>query len=90
MEPNAFPAAIAAEPSNAAVVETNISGNVVPRLTMVAPTTIWGIPSFFAIATAASTSRSPPKQIRTRPITNKMTAFNIFLFPFFLSISNYS
>ena len=32
MDPNAFPAAIAAEPSKAAVVETRISGNVVPRL----------------------------------------------------------
>ena len=31
IEPNAFPAAIAADPSNAAVVDTRISGRVVPR-----------------------------------------------------------
>ena len=77
MEPNALPAAIAAEPSNTAVVDTRISGSVVPRLTIVAPTTISGIPIFFAIATAASTRRSPPRQIRTSPTTNSATVNNI-------------
>ena len=89
MEPNAFPAAMAAEPSKAAVVETRISGSVVPRLTIVAPTTIWGIPSFFAMATAASTSRSPPAQIRTSPTINKIIAFTIFSFLSPVSISFY-
>ena len=89
IEPKALPAAIAAEPSKAAVVETRISGSVVPRLTMVAPTTIWGIPSFFAIATAASTSRSPPAQISTSPTINKIIAFTIFSFLSPFSISFY-
>ena len=80
MEPKAFPAAIAAEPSKAAVVETNTSGNVVPILTIVAPTTICGIPSFLAIATAASTSLSPPRQINASPTKNKITACTIFSF----------
>ena len=80
IEPKALPAAIAAEPSKAAVVETRISGRVVPRLTMVAPTTIYGMPSFLAIATAASTRRSPPRHIKTSPTTNNKTAFTIFLF----------
>ena len=78
IEPNAFPAAIAADPSNAAVVDTRISGRVVPRLTMVAPTTISGIPSFLAIATAASTNRSPPRQIRISPRINSKTVCIIF------------
>ena len=71
MEPKAFPALIAAEPSNAAVVDTRISGSVVPMLTMVAPTTICGIPIFLARATEESTSLSPPKQIRNSPNINK-------------------
>ena len=80
IEPSAFPADIAAEPLKAAVVDTNTSGNVVPILTIVAPTTICGIPSFLAIATAASTSLSPPRQINASPTRNNITACTIFSF----------
>ena len=52
-----------------AVEETRISGRVVPSETTVAPTTIWGIFSRMAIATAASTNLSPAKQIKARPAT---------------------
>ena len=78
IEPKAFPALIAAEPSKAAVVDTRISGRVVPMLTIVAPTTIWGIPIFLASATDASTSLSPPKQINTSPATNNKITETIY------------
>ena len=72
MLPSALPTLISGDCALpiAAVVETRISGSVVPSETIVAPTTISGILSRFAIATAASTNLSPATQMSTRPPTN--------------------
>ena len=41
-EPTAFPSAMSGSPATAAVTETAASGNVVPKLTIVAPMNIFG------------------------------------------------
>ena len=53
--PTAFPTDISTLPSVAAKTDTNISGNVVARLTIVAPTINLGMPLTSAIQLAAST-----------------------------------
>ena len=70
-DPIALPMAISALPERAAKTETIISGNVVARLTTVAPTITFGIPETSAIHAAASTNTSPPLIIRAIPIRNK-------------------
>ena len=67
-EPTAFPIAIAECPFNAAAADTMISGIVVAKLTIVAPTTYFGIPRVSDIFDAASTNQSPPLHIRINPI----------------------
>ena len=76
--PSALPTEISGDCAlpTTAVVETRISGNVVPRETIVAPTTICGIFSRFAIATAASTNLSPATQISPSPTTNSAIVQN--------------
>ena len=51
----------------AAMAETSISGSVVARLTMVAPTISFGTPLTSAMYDAASTNQSPPLTIRIIP-----------------------
>ena len=70
-EPTAFPIAIAECPFNAAAADTMISGIVVAKLTIVAPTTYFGIPRVSDIFDAASTNQSPPLHIRSQ--SNKKT-----------------
>ena len=57
-----------------AMTDTIISGSVVARLTIVAPTINFGMPETSAIQLAASTKRSPPLTISTRPITNNSSS----------------
>ena len=53
--PTALPTAMSTFPWAAAIRETSISGRVVARLTMVAPTISFGTPLTSAIQEAAST-----------------------------------
>ena len=73
-EPTALPTAMSTLPSTAAMTDTIISGSVVARLTIVAPTINFGMPETSAIQLAASTKRSPPLTISTRPITNNSSS----------------
>ena len=57
-EPTALPSARPGDPSTAARTDTAASGAVVPRLTMVAPTTIGGIRRLSESSTALSTRTS--------------------------------
>ena len=73
MLPSALPTLISGECAlpRTAVLDTRISGSVVPRDTIVAPTTICGIFNRRAIATDASTNLSPATQMRPSPTTNR-------------------
>ena len=70
-EPTALPTAISALPSKAENTETSISGMVVAKLTTVAPIINFGMPEASAIQLAASTKRSPPFIMQTRPTANR-------------------
>ena len=72
-EPTALPMASCAEPFMAALTETNSSGRVVAKDTMVAPTTNLGMPVTSANQDAESTNQSPPLMVRKRP-TRKIPA----------------
>ena len=60
IEPTALPKARPGLPLIAAKTETAASGRVVPKLTMVAPIKILGIPQRREILTASSTNKSAP------------------------------
>lgn len=66
IEPKAFPTAKLLAPLEIEKIDTNNSGIVVPMLTIVAPMTAVDILKRFAIATAESTSLSPPKIISAK------------------------
>ena len=66
-EPIALPTAKPPAPSNAAIVETNISGADVPNDTMVRPITNGEIPIKRAVAAAPSTKRSALQTRMTKP-----------------------
>ena len=72
IEPTALPRARPGLPSIAAKTETAASGEVVPRLTIVAPTTAFGILERSDKATASSTSQSAafPSTARLTVITS--------------------
>ena len=82
--PTALPTAMSTFPCTAASMDTSSSGSVVARLTMVAPTTSFGMPLISAIQEAASTKKSPPLTIRMMPArkTASMTASSIVPLPF--------
>ena len=69
-EPTALPMAMSALPSSAEKTDTSISGMVVAKLTTVAPMMNLGIPEASAIHVAASTKKSPPLMMHTRPAAN--------------------
>ena len=69
-EPTALPMAMSALPSSAEKTDTSISGIVVAKLTTVAPMMNFGIPEASAIHVAASTKKSPPLMMHTRPAAN--------------------
>ena len=77
--------ASAARASSAAKMETSSSGKVVAKLTTVAPTISFGMPEASAIHDAASTKKSPPLMMSTRPTMSSKTviAISICKFPFF-------
>ena len=60
MDPTALPSASPGAPWIAATTLTAVSGSVVPRLTIVAPMSIFGTPHLTASDTAWSTSMSAP------------------------------
>ena len=65
--PTTVPTAISAVPLSADTKLTQNSGIDVPRATTVRPITIWGTPSFEAIPTEPSVSRSAPQSTTATP-----------------------
>ena len=84
--------ASAARASSAAKMETSSSGKVVAKLTTVAPTISFGMPEASAIHDAASTKKSPPLMMSTRPTMSSKTviAISICKFPFFYAFRAFS
>ena len=72
LEPNTFPIVIPLLPSNDEIKLTASSGALVPSETIVKPTTIDGIPNFFAILEAPSTNISAPFISKINPIINNI------------------
>ena len=70
MDPTAFPRAIPGLPCKEAKTETTISGNVVPRLIMVAPMMTLGMPQAIEMRTAVLTRISADLP-RTSKVTRK-------------------
>ena len=79
--PTALPMAMSTLPFAAAMTETSISGRVVARLTIVAPTISFGMPLTSAIQDAASTKKSPPFTMNTIPTRNKKITVANSIFP---------
>jgi len=77
LEPMALPMARPGAPSNAAIVETNISGAEVPKATMVRPISIGDIPKWPAVAEAPSTKRSALQMSKPKPTRTAAIAINI-------------
>ena len=75
-DPTTFPRAISAFPLMAETTLTTNSGAELPTATMVSPTTMVGIPKWWAIDAAPSVSQSAPLTIAIRPIANSNTKSN--------------
>ena len=70
VEPTALPTDVAGRPKNAAMKDTLTSGDVVARLTTVAPIKIFGTPVASAIPTAPSVNHSAPLRTTAKPARN--------------------
>ena len=83
IEPTAFPKLIVAWLSIDANNDTVNSGNVVAKLTIVAPKINSEILVFLPISTVAFIKKSAPFEIKIKPITNKTTTITILIPPIY-------
>jgi len=83
IEPTAFPKLIVVWLSIDANKDTVSSGNVVAKLTMVAPKINSDILVFLPISTVAFIKKSAPLDINTKPIKNKITTITIVIPPIY-------
>ncbi len=73
IEPTPFASARPGSPFQAAVTDTAASGEVVPRLTTVAPMMIFDIPSM-AASEAAPPTNHPAPRLSSRMLTTQVTS----------------
>ena len=77
--PIILPSTMSPLPSKAAMILTTASGALVPKATIVRPTTIGDTFSFSAIEEAPSTKKSAPLINNKNPITSKIHSICVLL-----------